>query len=113
RGCMGAVVDGGLRDLDFVNQMGFPVFARFRHAASLVGRWGITNSQVLVKIGNTTIAPGDFVFGDVDGVVIVPQALTMDVLAEAEDIQQREKGMREELRAGVSVIEAFKKYGSM
>ena len=113
RGCTGAVVDGGLRDLDFVNAMGFPVFAKFRHAATLMGRWGITDSQVLVRIGSTVIAPGDFVFGDVDGVVIIPQAITMDVLVEAEDIGRREKGMREELRAGVSVTEAFKKYGAM
>ncbi|MEO8595904.1 MAG: RraA family protein [Candidatus Solibacter sp.] len=113
RGSTGAVVDGGLRDLDFVNAMNFPVFAKFRHAATLAGRWGITESQVVVKIGNTVIAPGDFIFGDVDGVVVVPQKITMDVLVAAEDIQAREKGMREELRAGVSVIEAFKKYGAM
>ena len=106
-------MDGGLRDLDFVNAMNFPVFAEFRSAASLAGRWGIVESQVSIKIGNTVIAPGDFVFGDADGVVIVPQHITMDILAAAEDIQERERGMREELRRAVSVIDAFARYGSM
>jgi regulator of RNase E activity RraA len=113
RGCTGAVIDGGLRDIDFVNAMGFPVFAKFRSPASLAGRWGITAPQVPIKIGNTLIAPGDFVFGDIDGVVIIPKDITLDVLTAAEDIFDREHGMREELRSGVSVMEAFAKYGSM
>ena len=59
------------------------------------------------------IHPGDFVFGDVDGVVIVPQDLMMDVLSAGEDIYRRESGMREELRRGVPVKEAYSKYGSL
>jgi len=113
RGCTGAVVDGGVRDVDFVNDMKYPVFAKFKCSASSVGRWDITECQVTIKIGNTVIHPGDFVFGDTDGVVIIPQEMTMDVLVAAEDIYRREKGMREELRRGVSVTEAYAKYGSL
>jgi regulator of RNase E activity RraA len=113
RGCTGAVVDGGVRDVDFVNAMEYPVFAKFKSSASSVGRWDITDCQVTVKIGNTVIHPGDFVFGDIDGVVIVPADIAMDVLVAAEDIYQRECGMREELRRGVSVTEAYAKYGSL
>ena len=69
--------------------------------------------QIAIRIGNTVIHPGDFVFGDTDGVVIVPSALTMDVLVAAEDIFERERGMREELRRGVSVTDAYAKYGSL
>ena len=59
------------------------------------------------------IHPGDFVFGDIDGVVVIPNNLTMDVLVAAEGIFERESGMREELRRGVSVKDAYAKYGSL
>ncbi len=113
RGCTGAVIDGGVRDVDFVNAMNYPVFARFKCSASSVGRWEITEWQVVIRIGDTIIHPGDFVFGDTDGVVIVPKDITMDVLTAAEDIYEREGGMRQELRQGVSVAAAYAKYGSL
>ncbi|MBL8177432.1 MAG: RraA family protein [Bryobacterales bacterium] len=113
RGCSGAVIDGGVRDLDFVDRMEYPVFARFQSPASSVGRWAIREWQVPIRIGNTVIHPGDFIFGDTDGVVVVPRALTIEVLQAAEDIFQREGGMREELRRGVSVKEAYSRYGSL
>jgi 4-hydroxy-4-methyl-2-oxoglutarate aldolase len=113
RGCTGAVVDGGVRDVDFVNAMNYPVFARFKSSASSVGRWDIVDCQVTIRVGNTVIHPGDFVFGDTDGVVIVPRDMTLDVLTAAEDIFERERGMREELRRGVSVTDAYNKYGSL
>ncbi|MBI4910794.1 MAG: RraA family protein [Acidobacteria bacterium] len=113
RGCTGAVIDGGVRDVDFVDVMGYPVFARFKCSASSIGRWEIREYQVPIRIGATVIHPGDFVFGDVDGVVIVPQMLTVEVLEAAEDVMRREGGMREELRRGVSVKDAYAKYGSL
>ena len=113
RGCTGAVLDGGVRDLDFINAMNYPVFAQFKCAASSIGRWDIKEYQVPVRIGNTVIHPGDFVFGDIDGVVIVPEELTLEVLTAAEDVYRREKGMREELRSGVSIKDAYAKYGSL
>lgn len=113
RGSTGAVLDGGVRDLDFIDAMLFPVFARFRSAASSIGRWDIKEYGVTIRIGDTVIHPGDFIFGDSDGVVVVPLELTLDVLVAAEDVYRREKGMREELRRGVSVKEAYAKYGSL
>lgn len=113
RGCTGAVVDGGVRDLDFINAMNYPVFARFKSSASSIGRWDIREYQIPIRIGNTVIHPGDFVFGDIDGVVIVPRDLTLEVLELGEDIYRRESGMREELRRGASVKDAYAKYGSL
>ena len=112
RGCTGAVIDGGVRDLDFINAMGYPVFAKFRCSASSIGRWDIKEYQVPIQIGDTIINPGDFVFGDVDGVVIVPKALTLEILAAAENVYERESGMREELRRGVGIKDAYAKYGA-
>lgn len=113
RGCTGAVIDGGARDLDFIDAMEYPVFARFKSSASSIGRWDIKEYQVTVKIGNTVIHPGDYIFGDVDGVVVIPKDLTMEVLMAAEVVYERESGMREELRRGVSVRDAYTKYGSL
>lgn len=113
RGCEGAVIDGGVRDLDFIDAMGYPVFATFACAASSVGPWNIEEYEVPVRIGGTVIHPGDFVLGDADGVVVVPGALTVEVLEAAAEVCLRERGMREELRRGVSVQEAFAKYGSL
>ncbi len=113
RGSTGAVVDGGVSDLDFINAMNYPVFGKFKSAASCVGRWDMQDCQIPIKIGNTVIHPGDFVFGDVDGVVIVPKDITLDVLTAAEDVLRRESGMRADLRRGVPVKEAFEKYGTI
>lgn len=96
------MIDGGVRDVDLVNAMNYSVFATFNCPASSVGRWEIVDWQVPVNIGTTLIHPGDLVFGDTDGVVII----TLEVLAAAEGIFERESGMREELRQGVSVTAA-------
>jgi 4-hydroxy-4-methyl-2-oxoglutarate aldolase len=111
RGCTGAVVDGGLRDTNFVLQMGFPVFCKFRCASSSVGRWEIKEWMIPVKVGDTTVNPDDFVFGDVDGVVVVPKELTTEVLIKTEEVVTRENKMRGELASGVTVSEVYEKYG--
>lgn len=112
RGCLGAVVDGGVRDIDFIDQMQYPVFAKFKCAASSIGRWNICEWQVPITIGETVIHPGDFVFGDIDGVVIIPKDMIQEILAAAEEVYTRESGMRRELREGLPITEAYKKYGA-
>ena len=100
RGCTGAVVDGGLRDTRLVMEMQFPVFCRFRSSASSIGRWEIKEWMTAIRIGDTVINPDDFVLGDCDGVVIIPKALTMDVLEQTEATVKRKTGMRADLEKG-------------
>jgi regulator of RNase E activity RraA len=57
------------------------------------------------------INPGDWIVGDADGVIIVPQEIAMEALVKAEDIEDREQGMREDLAAGMSFDQAFEKWG--
>ncbi len=111
RGCTGAVVDGGLRDTRFILQMGFPVFCRFRCSASSIGRWEIKEWMIPIMIGDTVINPDDFVFGDADGVVIIPKALTVEVLLRTEQIVARENGMRADLGKGMTVSQVYEKHG--
>jgi len=112
RGCTGAVVDGGVRDTSFILDMNFPVFCRFKCSASSIGRWSIRKFQVPITIDKTQILPGDFIMGDIDGVVVIPQAIAYDVLTEAEQVSARERKMRAEIRKGMRITEVYKKYGS-
>lgn len=112
RGCLGAVVDGGLRDTDFVLALGFPVFCRFRSPASSIGRWDIVDWDCEIAIGETTILPGDWVFGDVDGVAVIPADIVEDVLAESERKVAKEELMRSELDRGEPISDVFGRHGS-
>lgn len=113
RGCVGAIVDGGLRDTEFVLQLGFPVFCRFRSPASSIGRWDIVDWDCDITIGATVVRPGDWIFGDVDGVVVVPVDLVEDVLSEAESKVASEQLMREELDRGERITDVFGRHGSL
>ena len=84
RGVAGCVLDGGCRDVGFILEQGFPVFARFVTPEDSTWRWELEATQVPVTIGRVHVEPGDWVVGDDDGVVVVPQAIAEDVLAEAE-----------------------------
>jgi 4-hydroxy-4-methyl-2-oxoglutarate aldolase len=112
RGCVGAVVDGGLRDTDFILGFGFPVFCRFRSPASSIGRWDIVDWDCEIAIGETTIRPGDWVFGDVDGVVVIPADIVEDVLMESERKVAKEELMRSELDRGEPISDVFGRHGS-
>ena len=60
---------------------------------------------------NVRIEPGDWIIGGPDGVIVVPQAVAMEALQKAEEIEGREQGMREDLAAGLSFEDAFEKWG--
>jgi 4-hydroxy-4-methyl-2-oxoglutarate aldolase len=112
RGCVGAVVDGGLRDTDFVLELGFPVFSRFRSPASSIGRWDIVDWDCDIAIGRTAIRPGDWVFGDVDGVVVIPGDIVEDVVAASEEKAAKEALMRADLERGDRITDVFGRHGS-
>lgn len=112
RQCTGAVVDGGVRDASFIVKMNFPVFAKFYMPASSISRWELKEYQIAIQVGETVIQPGDFVFGDLDGVVVIPEGLTEEVLLEAEKTVSKERKMRQALRQGTALMEVYKHYGS-
>lgn len=113
RGCRGVVVDGGVRDTEFICRIRFPVFARYRTMLDAIGRWVPTSVQEPVRIGNVLIHPGDFVFGDRDGVLIVPERLIGEVLRRAEKVRHLETRVRRDLRSGTLAAVTFKKYGKL
>ena len=116
RGCAGALVDGGIRDIHWIAQQKFPVYARYRTPVQSIGRWKVTAWQVPVYLPGATakrvvVNPGDFVFADVDGAIVVPAGLAEKVLAEAERLTATELKIRAELDAGATLGQVLAKYG--
>lgn len=111
RGARGAVIDGGARDIDYILKLGFPVFCRYRTPADVLGRWKLTSRGKPIRIGRVTIRSGDFVVGDKDGVVVVPQEITMEVLEKAEAVVGVENLVRRSILQGMHPVEAYRKYG--
>ena len=106
------MIDGGCRDTRFIAEEGFPVFTRFVTPEDSTWRWEVTATQVPIEIGGVRIAPGDWVVGDEDGVVVVPQDVASEVLEEAERKAATENEIRAAVRAGTSPLEAFERYGT-
>ena len=86
--------------------------SRFRSAASSIGRWDILEWDCPIEVGETSIDPGDWVFADADGVVVVPSEILDDVVAAAEEKARREADMRRQLAEGVKPSEVFGRLGS-
>ena len=111
RGCRGAVVDGGVRDTDKVLEQNFPVFCKYRTSNGMLGRFRMIAWQIPVMIGNVFIYPGDVIFGDIDGVIVVPRDLAYDVLVKAEYIKENEKEIKRMVVEGLTPTEVVKKGG--
>lgn len=104
RGARMAVVNGGIRDTRKVLEQGFPVFYRYRTSNGSLGRTKITGYKIPLRIGKTYIKPGDVVFGDIDGVLVIPRAVAYEVLLRAEEIKANEKEMKERVHVGFSAV---------
>ena len=111
RGCRGAVIDGGIRDTDRILKMGFPVFSRYRTSNGMAGRFRIIGYQIPIRIGEVPVFPGDVVFGDIDGVLVIPRAIAKEVLIRAEAIRDNEVGIKEMVSSGVKPTEVVKNGG--
>ena len=111
RGVLGYVVDGGSRDTDLVLAQGFPVFCSFLTPSDIVERWVPDRYGEPVTIGSVTIATGDYLLGDRDGVVIIPRALAAEVVAKTEEVVATESDMRRALIGGMDPIAAYNTYG--
>lgn len=112
RGVAGCVIDGGCRDVRLIEAVGFPVFARFVTPEDSTWRWEVTATQVPITVGTVRVEPGDWVVGDEDGVVVVPARVAEPVLAAAEAKVGTENLVRDAVRAGMTPLEAFERYGT-
>jgi 4-hydroxy-4-methyl-2-oxoglutarate aldolase len=111
RGVLGYVVDGGSRDTDLVLEQGFPVFCSFLTPSDIVERWIPDRYGEAITIGTVTIRTGDYLLGDRDGVVVIPQAIAEEAITRTEEVVATESDMRRALIGGMDPIEAYNRYG--
>jgi len=111
RGAAGALMDGMVRDIKAIRAMGFPVFHGGIGPLDSKGRGKIIALDVPIACAGVKVAPGDLIFGDADGVVVVPQALEAQALAAAFEKLKGERNTLAELRAGAKLGDVYAKYG--
>jgi regulator of RNase E activity RraA len=111
RGAVGAVINGFHRDTPQVLSQGWPVFSRGRFAQDSAVRTQVVDYRCPVEVGGVRVEPGDLVFGDLDGVLIVPRRVEAEVITRALEKARGEKLVRREIESGMSSTEAFRKYG--
>jgi regulator of RNase E activity RraA len=111
RGATGALLNGYIRDTKGILEMQFPVFCVGRYAQDQKGRGRVIDYRVEVEIGGVRIQSGDMVIGDIDGVVVVPRAVEVEIFNAALEKARAEKIIKTELEQGMLAAVAFKKYG--
>ncbi len=112
-GAAGAVVDGYLRDTHGIMTMNFPAFAYGSYAQDQGPRGKVIDFRVPLEIDGVRINTGDIVFGDVDGVLVVPKEAETDIFMQAIEKARGEKLVQEAIENGMSAAAAFKKFGIM
>lgn len=110
-GCVGAIVDGAVRDLQKMTTMGFPVFARGTCVYDSLHRQRVIDLDVPVEIDGVAFRSGDLVIADTDGVVVIPREVETEAIQRAWEKVHAEDHMRNEIRAGMKATAAFSKYG--
>jgi regulator of RNase E activity RraA len=111
RGARGIVVDGTVRDVAQLTEMKFPTFATGIYMVDSAGRSIVIDHNCPVDCGGVLVNPGDIVFGDIDGVVVIPKELEKEVVPLALEKVSKEDQLRDELRKGTLLRDAYNKYG--
>lgn len=112
-GAVGAVVDGYSRDTTGILQMNFPTFSYGRYAQDQAPRGKVIDFRVPLEIGGVRVNCGDIVFGDIDGVCLIPREAEEEIITQALEKARGEKLVRKAIEGGMSACEAFAKFGIM
>lgn len=111
RGVAGVVINGGCRDVDKVRSTGLPVFARYCTPQDAVSRWEVLDWGHTIEIEGVSVATGDYVVGDADGIAAIPRDLIQTVLEQAEALVGTENLIREAVRDGMKPLDAYEHFG--
>jgi 4-hydroxy-4-methyl-2-oxoglutarate aldolase len=112
-GAAGVVLNGFHRDTSGILALDLPTFSHGGYAQDVSGRGYVADFRVPIRIGEVQIAPGDVVFGDVDGVLIVPAGMLETVVGQALEKVRGENQVRQAFGEGMSAVEAFARYQVM
>lgn len=111
RGARGAVIEGFIRDVRKIMQMQFPIFTTGITPVDSNGRGEVVAYNVPIECGGVTVNPGDIVFGDADGVVVIPQTVETQVIEAALEKVSGENRTRDALQKGVTLREVYDTFG--
>lgn len=111
RGAVGAAVNGWHRDTPQILEQNFPVFSWGCYAQDSSVRTKVIDYRCPIEIGEVWVNPGDIVFGDRDGVLIIPQKVEAEVIEKSFEKAAKEKIVRAAIENGMSSTEAFRTYG--
>ena len=109
----GAVLDGYSRDTPEVLELGLPVFSYGGYAQDQGPRGKVVDWRVPVEINGVRVKPGDIVFGDLDGVLIIPREAEVEAIRRALEKASTENKVRNAIQQGMSTVEAFRHFGVM
>jgi len=111
RGAAGAVTDGLARDVKLIREMRFPVFCGGIGPLDSKGRGMVMKIEVPIECGGVPVNPGDWIFGDIDGVCVIPSAVAEKTITQALDKVAHETTVREELARGDLLKAVFARHG--
>ena len=111
RGCRGAVIEGHVRDVLKIEQMGFPIFATGIRPVDSAGRGLVVAHGVPVECGGVLVRPGDIVFGDYDGLVVIPHEVAEEAIRRAQEKVIGENKARADLARGDLLRDVYDRYG--
>ena len=112
-GAAGVVINAHIRDGIGISALGIPAFAHGSYAYGLQRRHNVVDFRCSITIGSIRIRPGDLLFGDGDGVCVIPREAEQEILTRALAKNRMERNVRAAIEAGESVVDAFKRYGVM
>lgn len=112
-GAAGCVVNGFHRDTRGILELDFPCFSYGRYAQDQAPRGKVLDYRVPIEMDDVRILPGDLIFGDLDGVLVIPRAVEQEVLERAYEKATGEKTVAQAIRSGMSAVESFRVHGIM
>ena len=112
-GARGAVLNGYVRDTQKVLAMGFPTFCFGSYGQDSAPRYKVHDFRIPIEIGGVSVRPGDILFGDIDGVVVIPTEVETQTFALALEKVRGERAVRKALEEGMSAVAAFREHGIM
>lgn len=113
RGALGAIVNGYSRDTRGILELGFPTFSIGRYAQDQRPRGKVVDLRCTIRFGGVLVSPGDLVFGDLDGVCVIPQEIESEVIRLALDKAHGERAVFDAIKGGMLAQEAWDRYGIM
>jgi regulator of RNase E activity RraA len=112
-GARGTIVNGYARDTRKILALGYPIFCFGSYGQDSAPRYKVHDFRIPIEIGGVSVRTGDILFGDIDGVVVVPSEVETETFTLALEKVRRERKVRKALEEGISAVDAFREHGIM